>query len=109
MTQQKYIRDGKVAVLISVSHGAGWSTWNEDYPGMLWDTQIVDIVLADLDFDEMYAKVNEICAIKYPEAYTGGIDGLAVQWIPLGTQFRVREYDGAESIELCNDIAWETA
>lgn len=109
MNQPRYVRDGQVAVLVSTSFGAGWSTWNPEYPGMLWDTQIIDIILADLDFDETYAKVQEICAIKYPESYTGGLDGLMVQWIPLGTQFRVKEYDGSEQIELCNDIEWLTA
>jgi hypothetical protein len=30
MIVEKYIKDGKVAVLYSAGYGAGWSTWNYD-------------------------------------------------------------------------------
>lgn len=31
----KVIRDGMVAVIYSPGYGAGWSSWNRDYP-LLW-------------------------------------------------------------------------
>jgi hypothetical protein len=44
--------------------------------------------------------------LKYPEAYTGGIDTLVVAWIPEGTAFRIHEYDGAESLEIKEELNW---
>lgn len=49
---ERYTReDGKVAVLISPGHGAGWSTWaaDEDVEFLLFDAKIVKAVLAGLD------------------------------------------------------------
>ncbi len=91
---EKVIRDGKVAVLISRGFGAGWSSWNLEFPDILFDPEIVAAVEAhDL------GKVMTIAEAKYPHAYLGGADGLCVEWIQQGTAFEVHEYDGAESIQ----------
>jgi hypothetical protein len=37
------------------------------------------------------------------------MDDLKVVLIPEGAMFRVNEYDGAESIELKDDVDWFTA
>ena len=108
---EKLIRDGKVAVLYSPGYGAGWSTWcHEDETtrlSMLFDPQIADIrARGDADWQE---KAQAIVLVKYPEAYIGGLADLEVRWLPVGTQFRVLEYDGHESIEIESEIAWITA
>lgn len=97
MKFNKHVVDGKVAVLVSKGYGAGWSTWasNGEEVAVLFDDDIVKAVLKE-DFDE----VDRICHVKYPDFYTGGIDGLGVQWVEVGTLFRINEYDGAESLEL---------
>jgi hypothetical protein len=105
----RMVRDGRVAVLISTGYGAGWSTWNEEYPDMIWDVQVVDLLLQDLDFDQTFAKIKEICAIKYPDAYIGGLDGLRVEWVQQGEKFRVTEYDGSERIEYFSNMDWHQA
>lgn len=92
---EKLIKDGKVAILISYGYGAGWSTWNSDCPEMLFDKEIVEILLAD---DVDWAKAEEVAERKYPNAYLGGLDQLEVEWIKQGTKFRVNEYDGSEYI-----------
>jgi len=38
--------------------------------------------------------------------YLGGLEDLEVKWLPIGTKFRIDEYDGSESIELLGDIDW---
>ena len=107
----RLIRDGKVAVLYSPGHGAGWSTWcHEDEQirlSMLFDPQIADIV--DHAEPGWIDKVEAVAMIKYPDAYLGGAKNLQVRWLPVGTQFRVLEYDGFESLDINGEIAWITA
>jgi hypothetical protein len=45
-------------------------------------------------------------ALKYPGIYDGGIRDLAVVWLPEGTEFRIHEYDGAESVEVKEEMIW---
>jgi hypothetical protein len=108
---EKLIRHGRVAVLYSPGYGAGWSTWcHEDEQmrlSMLFDPQIADIRdRGDPDWPE---KAQAIVLVKYAEVYTGGLKDLEVLWVPVGTQFRVLEYDGHESIEISSEITWITA
>ena len=102
----KLIRDGKVAVLISSGYGAGWSTWwSDNQSKMLFDPEIAQMVLDDKSEEEILA----VAEAKWPEAYLGGIDGLHVVWLPVGTEFQITEYDGAESIQIKQDTNWIVA
>jgi hypothetical protein len=100
----KLIRDGKVAVLYSPGYGAGWSTWNQECPELLFDPGIVSL-LEEERFDELHTYL----AIKYPKLYDGGLEDLTIEWIPQGTLFRINEYDGNETIELKEDQSWLVA
>ena len=103
---EKVVIDGKVAVLVSSGFGAGWSTWNYQYgTELLFEPTIVKMLDEGKSEDEILAY----CEVKYPEGYFGGIDDLAVQWLPVGTHFRIHEYDGSESLEVREDINWEVA
>ena len=105
----RLVHDGWVAVLYSPSYGAGWSTWEEDPDvrmAMLFDPQIADLVQRLPDWQE---RAEAIARIKYPDAYLGGLKDLRVKWLPVGTQFRVTEYDGNENIEVNTEIDWITA
>ncbi len=95
---EKVIRDGAVAVLYSPGYGAGWHTWGAPVEAV-FDPEMVEAVLAG---DHKLAE--EIAKRKYPDAYTGGVKGLAVEWIREGMPFRIKEYDGNESIECLGDI-----
>ena len=100
----KLIDNGKVAVLYSPGFGAGWSTWNQNMPELLFDPAIVTFVEK-----EQWAELNTYVTLKYPGIYESGMRDLAVAWLPVGTNFRIKEYDGAESIEVKDDIPWMTA
>lgn len=102
---EKLIKDGMVAVLVSRGYGAGWSTWMSDYPECLFDPVLAQMIIDGAD--EM--EIATVAQKRYPDAYLGGLDGLDVEWLPVGTKFRVDEYDGAESIEYLGDIYWEVA
>jgi hypothetical protein len=105
---ERLIRDGRAAVLYSPGHGAGWSTWNhEHFLEMLFDPQIADIV--DHADEGWIDKVVAVATMKYPDAYLGGAKNLQIRWLPVGTQFRVLEYDGFESLDINGEIEWITA
>lgn len=107
-------KNGDIAVLISHGYGAGWSTWNSQYAeDMLFDKDIVEVIVNNpiRNIDSYYLRsedlklVEEIAKAKYPKAYLGGLhDHLAVEWLKPGTNFRVHEYDGSETIMTQKDI-----
>jgi len=102
----RLIRDGNVAVLYSPGFGAGWSTWAEPdiREAVLFDPAIVELVEQE-KWDELKAFV----ALKYPTLYTGGLNDLHIEWMPVGTQFIVDEYDGNESIQKRDTTDWYIA
>jgi hypothetical protein len=111
---EKYIMDGKVAVLYSSGFGAGWSTWNSgrDWNGqdlgqvLLYAPAIVEMVLTDTKQED----IRYYCEKLYGAiGYFGGAADLRVEWMKPGTQFMVREYDGSESIQYKEDTNWLVA
>jgi hypothetical protein len=100
----KLIDNGKVAVLYSPGFGAGWSTWNQERPEILFDPAIVKFVEAD-----QWAELETYVTLEYPDIYKGGMKDLAIAWVPEGTLFRVNDYDGSESIELKENNDWIVA
>ena len=103
---EKVIRNGFVAVLYSPDFGAGWSTWANEYAHqVLFDPKIVEMV----ERADPITKIEEYCAKEYPDMYTGGSVDLTIAWLPVGTEFRIREYDGSESIEIKDEVNWIVA
>lgn len=102
---KKLCKEGLVAVLVSRGYGAGWTTWNYQYPEMLFDPDIAQMILDCRQEDDILA----LATARYPDAYLGGLEGLFVQWVPEGVRFRVHEYDGAESLEFQSEMEWHVA
>ena len=101
----KVIRDGKVAVLYSPGYGAGWYSWNWNHPECVFDPNVVAMVEAG-----QYDQIEAYCKTAYgTELYLGGAEQLKIEWIPVGTKFRIDEYDGYESIEYGQDTDWLVA
>ncbi len=99
----KLVKDRKVAVLISRGFGAGWYTWNTQYPDMIFDPGMADLVLkGDLEQMRTYAE------LKWPDAYLGGLEDLTVEWVDQGQQIKIDEYDGSETIEYRDSNDWIT-
>jgi hypothetical protein len=65
-----------------------------------------------LDREDLAGRKNwvdliiEYCEKTYPSGYFGGADDLAVKWMPVGTLFKIAEYDGSESIEYKEREDW---
>lgn len=104
---EKYIKNGRVAVAYSPGFGAGWSTWesnNELTDTLIFHPDIINMILSnkqsEIDKDWLVEHFGE----EFKGVYCGGASNLSIEWVPVGTQFRIDEYDGDESvIELVND------
>jgi hypothetical protein len=102
IVMEKVIRDGKVGVIISPDYGAGWSTWNPEYPEIMFDPNLINFV-EKAEWDKLKAYME----LKYPEVFVSeyGLD-LVVEWLPVGAEFKIEEYDGAESLILKEKEVW---
>lgn len=106
---KKVIRDGKVAVLVSHGFGAGWSTWSnchEQEEVCLFHPAFVAWVEGGKkgDIEEIATKIT---GDEYFSC--GGADGLTIHWLPVGQQFRIDEYDGAETLVYLPNDDYHTA
>jgi hypothetical protein len=104
----KRIKDGFVAVLISPDYGSSWSQSNvsRDNDDALFDCHIVDILLDEkLKPEEKDQQIRSYCNIV--DYYYSG--DLEVAWVPVGSKFRIHEYDGSEQIVFEKDQKWFTA
>lgn len=105
---EKYIKDGKVAVVIAPSYGAGWSSWNyEIKETLVFHPAIVQMVLdgrrEEIDRKWLVTHFGE----EFQYGYYGANDNLSIKWLPVGTKFCITEYDGAESILTIDDLTLE--
>jgi hypothetical protein len=115
---KKVIENGNVAVLYSPSYGAGWYTWNssrseddKDALELIFDPALVELVqkknspdcINETGFIHLIERrAHEIS----PMGYFAGAHTLDIEWIPIGTEFRIHEYDGYESIDYKEKIDW---
>ena len=118
---EKYIKDGKVAILISPSYGSGWSTENS-YPELAYDKRVVEFWLAHKDdveyinrlcgYDESPARAlarDYFKSIGYDYVYFRGFADIIIEWLPVGTKYVIQEYDGAEYICTEQEFNWDVA
>lgn len=102
---EKYIRNDKVAVAYSPGFGAGWSTWNSDKSEtLIFHPDIINMILSNKQSEIDKNWLVEHFGEEFKNVYCGGASNLDIEWVPVGTQFRIDEYDGSESvIELESD------
>jgi hypothetical protein len=110
-----------IKVLVSPGFGAGWSTWFSTLTPAQEYATITDprlIALAedrtldrhdDATLDRVRATLLEVLGPDGQDLYIGGWEDIAVREIPVGTLFKIREYDGSESIETFRPEFWFTA
>jgi len=99
---KKVILDGKVAILYSPRHGAGWYSWH-GIEELVYDPNIVDMVERGEDPDTIQKYCLEVYGKK---SYFGGADQLQIFWLDQGTEFYIDEYDGAEIVVTKSIIKW---
>jgi len=110
-----------VKVLVSPGFGAGWSTWfntltpDQEY-ATITDPRLIALAedrtldRSDPDtLDRVRATLIEILGPDGQDLYIGGWRDIAVRELAVGILFKIREYDGSESIETFNPKFWFTA
>jgi hypothetical protein len=100
---KKVIRDGKVAVLYSPGFGAGWYTWNTEHPELLFHPELVKMVEEGKQAEITASLCEQLLGVE-DYICDSGAGQLTIQWLPVGTAFKVDEYDGSESIETMDDL-----
>jgi len=119
----KYVTSNdRTLVLFSPGFGSGWSTWNgPGYEQLIFDTRIIDYItnektkdrLANLskDMSQDDVEIKQLMETVFGKnsIYLGGFLQLTIATIPIGTMFRIREYDGSESIEIFDKRKYYTA
>jgi hypothetical protein len=98
---EKVIRDGKVAVLYSPGYGAGWYSWH-CIPEAIFHPKLVELVENDRHSEITPEWITE--NLNEENVYTGGVMDLEIAWVPVGTKFKISEYDGSESIIFEEDL-----
>lgn len=103
---ERVVRDGKVAVLYSPGYGAGWSTWAdfELAQKLIFDPEIVAWVENGKEGE--YPDLETKYGVLMDGFHDGGSIDLKIRWVPIGTKFRIHEYDGSESVILENEENW---
>ena len=98
-----------VKILFRPGYGSGWYSWNTQYPELMRDERVIQWIEDGQDPDER-AELVSYLETKYPEIYIGSnLDELEIALIPKGTLFRIKEYDGSESLELRDKVDWHIA
>lgn len=103
MNLNKVIRNGKTAVLYSPGFGAGWYTWNRGYPLLMFDPILVDMVENNIVKAITHKFVIELLkthGIANPDVYISKDLKLQIEWVPVGSEFEIREYLGNERVEV---------
>ena len=101
----RYIKDGKVAVAYSPGYGAGWASWAKQdvMETLLFHPDIIQMILDGREEEMSEDWLIEHFGEAFKNVYCGGNDQLVVKWLPIGTVFRVHEYDGSECIVILDD------
>lgn len=106
-----------ISVLYSPQYGAGWYSWNQGFENCLFNLELVELVkkkeLLEKEKQDTTQIIKEIEnkaeSLYSDEFYAGGARSLRIEQMPEGTLFNIKEYDGFESIEYCEDKQWLVA
>lgn len=110
----------KFGVLVSHGFGAGWSTWEGHE--LAYDRRVIEFWFAHQNNKQWMNEIGRYRpeSPEYEEArefftnelgldecpYMGGFANCVLEWVPVGAQFIITEYDGAESLEIENEESW---
>jgi hypothetical protein len=100
---KKVIQNGLVRVLYSPGFGAGFLTWGAPQEA-IFDPELIQLI----EQQNLQGAVDYVTA-TYPGIYTGGVPDLSIAEIPEGARFVITEYDGAETLDLLEEMNWITA
>ena len=95
--------EGKYGVVISPGFGAGFSTWNDSR--LAYDKRIVGLALQYINKEITAEELKELIeSYGYDKVYISSSLNLEVVWVEPYCYFRIKEYDGSESIEFLDEM-----
>lgn len=102
--------DNEVGIIYSPGFGAGWSTWEmkENRNRMIKDTRIIKYLYKLEYVDYSYDDFMTMIGFENPP-YDGGFNSLNLEFVPEGSLFKIREYDGSEYVEVFDPRTFMTA
>jgi hypothetical protein len=96
--------DSDMKVLLSSGYGAGWGTWNPEFPDCDTDAGLIALVEAG-----EYKAAERYAVDKWEGIYTGCLHTCWVKEVPSGATFQIREDDGRESLVVFRPKFWRVA
>ena len=107
--QKTYNDDGtRVAVIVMSGYGSGFSSNNPGNPWFIYgNPEFVQMVLDEVDNDTICNYVSRMFPRSY--MYMAPRQALYIEWVPVGSMFKIREYDGSEAVEILDASEWFTA
>lgn len=104
MSEERLYRDGKLAVVLNDAYGFGISQ-SSFIPDCNFNKRLILAILGELDKtpSEVISEFYKTPRLKWDCL------NLIVEWIPIGTKFKICETDGWESIDYYSESEWLTA
>lgn len=113
-----YTSKDELVILVSPGYGGGWSSWagRKHSERILMDASIIRFFYDNyvMNANQNWRKEpNNVDAMKkflekngITDIFMGGLYQLKLEFIPKGKIFRIKEYDGYESVEYFNIARW---
>jgi len=102
----KVIRDGKVAVLYSGDYGAAWYN-SHQCKELVFYPKIVELVEQNRRNEITEELVADILGIDEDDCPSiSGRQDLTIEWVEVGTKFRIQQYDGTEWVVRYEEDDW---
>ena len=118
MVHKYYNSEGKVAVLVSLAYGTGWSSTAKDKimkREMMMNKHLVEYVIkmrstTKNPTPEGIERIWEKYLTNYPVPLLKGVKQLEILWMEKHSVFQIRSMRGAEYIyQTCDDPCWVIA
>lgn len=95
-------------LLISTGFGAGFQTWNTEWPTLHKDKKLIELV-ENGKWSQADERITEITGLDEGgecAAFLGGFteSQIKIVEVPSGEYYMISEYDGAESLETMKNI-----
>jgi len=92
---EKVIRNGRVAVLVSLGL-SGWYSCNDSHKELLFHPKLVAMVEANRQSEITQEWLEKELGIK--DVYCGGVKDLQILWFEIGTRFELYDENGYEAL-----------
>jgi hypothetical protein len=100
-----------VAVIHTATYGSGWSSWalESEQEMLLFEPDIAQILFTKECEKQALKQIHAVYRLKGYQSENLGWQSLQLSWVAEGTEFRIQEYDGLETIVYKHTDVWHMA